>query len=65
MKLRQILNWLGLVVVIAVNAAANVLPLNPKKPNPSKADKSGFRFSCPLGHLWAKVNQRHKPLPRH
>jgi hypothetical protein len=28
MKLRQILNWMGLVVVIAVNTLANVLPLN-------------------------------------
>ena len=28
MKLRQILNWIGLIVVIAVNTLANVLPLN-------------------------------------
>ena len=30
MKVKQILNWLGLVVVIALNAAANILPLNGK-----------------------------------
>jgi benzodiazapine receptor len=28
MKLRQILNWIGLLVVITVNTLANVLPLN-------------------------------------
>jgi len=56
MKLRQILNWLGLVVVIAVNAAANVLPLNGKTTGeisdsiPTLFTPAGYVFS-----IWSVI----------
>ena len=56
MKVKQILNWLGLVVVIAVNAAANILPLNGKTTGeisdsiPTLFTPAGYVFS-----IWSVI----------
>ena len=56
MKLKQILNWLGLIIVIAVNAGANALPLNGKTTGeisdniPTLFTPAGYVFS-----IWAVI----------
>jgi hypothetical protein len=56
MKLRQVLNWVGLVVTIAVNGAANALPLNGKTTGeisdsiPTLFTPAGYVFS-----IWSVI----------
>ena len=56
MKLKKILNWFGLIVVIAVNAAANILPLNGKTTGeisdnvPTLFTPAGYVFS-----IWSVI----------
>jgi hypothetical protein len=56
MKLKQILNWLGLIAVIAVNGAANALPLNGKTTGeisdsiPTLFTPAGYVFS-----IWSVI----------
>ena len=56
MILKQILNWLGLIVVIAVNAGANILPLNGKTTGeisdsiPTLFTPAGYVFS-----IWSVI----------
>jgi hypothetical protein len=56
MKLKQALNWLGLIVVIAVNGAANALPLNGKTTGeisdsiPTLFTPAGYVFS-----IWSVI----------
>lgn len=56
MKLRQILNWIGLVAVIAINAGANALPLNGKTTGeisdsiPTLFTPAGYVFS-----IWSVI----------
>jgi benzodiazapine receptor len=56
MKLRQVLNWVGLVIVLAVNGLANALPLNGKTTGeisdniPTLFTPAGYVFS-----IWSLI----------
>jgi benzodiazapine receptor len=56
MRVKQILNWLGLIVTLAVNAAANALPLNGKTTGeisdsiPTLFTPAGYVFS-----IWSVI----------
>ena len=56
MKLRQVLNWAGLVLVLAINGLANVLPLNGKTTGeisdsiPTLFTPAGYVFS-----IWSLI----------